>query len=114
VRELTKNGQKTRVSSPGLILLLNYSQNKKLRKVLGVIKSMYRSAKGSEGIDWPTCFFETFCQYLGGSFKGGKNTLRFVELNLEPTTIDAISKSIIVIGVRILRRIIRVMVFGII
>jgi hypothetical protein len=51
--------------------LLNYSQNKKLRKVLGVIKSMYRSAKGSEGIDWPTCFFETFCQYLGGSFKGG-------------------------------------------
>jgi hypothetical protein len=32
---------------------------------------MYRSAKGSEGIDWPTCFFETFYQYLGGSFRGG-------------------------------------------
>jgi len=65
---------------------------------------MYRSAKGSEGIDWPTCFFETFYQYLGGSFRGGGgDTLRFVELNLEPTTIDVISKSIIVIGVRILR-----------
>ena len=27
---------------------------------------MYRSAKGTEGIDWPTCFFETLRQYLRG------------------------------------------------